>query len=102
MPTVENLSFNGKFVERDYSGATAGKNNPAMRTAPDIGPTPRGAYQIGESDNSPHTGTCTLNLTPAARPNTFGRSALRIRGDSLRHSGTAFEASGNRRLEVSE
>lgn len=87
-----NLSFNGEFVQRDYSGAATGKNNPAMQTVPDIGPIPRGTYDIGAPHTSPHTGTYTLNLTPGPGTNTFGRSAFRIHGDdSLHHPGTASE-----------
>ncbi|MFM0268275.1 tlde1 domain-containing protein [Paraburkholderia sediminicola] len=109
-----NLSFNGEFVERGYSGAATGKNNPAMQAVPNIGPIPRGSYQVGEPHTSPHTGTYTLNLTATAGTNTFGRSAFRIHGDSLHHPGTASEGciimgvqtrhriwvSGDRRLEV--
>ncbi|MDR6492915.1 hypothetical protein J2797_002810 [Paraburkholderia terricola] len=108
------LTFNGELVERGYSGAATGKNNPAMQTVPNIGPIPRGTYRISEPHNSPHTGSYTLGLMPAAGTNTFGRTAFRMHGDSLRRPGTASEgciimgvqtrhrvwASGDRQLEV--
>jgi hypothetical protein len=108
------LSFNGAFVERGYSGAPTGKNNPAMQAVPNIGPIPRGNYWLGEPHTSPHTGPYSLNLTPTAGTNTFGRSAFRMHGDSIRHPGAASEgciimttatrhrvwASGDRQLKV--
>ncbi|MBN3846167.1 DUF2778 domain-containing protein [Paraburkholderia sp. Ac-20342] len=109
-----NLSFNGELVERGYSGAATGKNNPAMQAISNIGPIPRGNYQISSPHTSPHTGPGTLNLSPLPGTNTFGRSAFRIHGDNRNHPGTASEgciilgpqtrhriwASGDHRLEV--
>lgn len=85
------LLFNGEFVERGYSGAPAGKNNPAMQNVANIGPIPRGNYEIQSPHNSPHTGPYTLNLKPAPETITFGRSLFRVHGDSIHHPGTASE-----------
>ncbi|WP_111932006.1 tlde1 domain-containing protein [Paraburkholderia bryophila] len=108
------LSFNGEPVETGYSGAATGKNNPAMQSIQNVGPIPRGSWQIGAPHSSPHTGSFTLNLAPMVGTNTFGRSAFRIHGDSTAHPGQASDgciimgvhtrhriwSSGDRRLEV--
>jgi len=74
-----------------YSGFGAGKNNPALEYEPNIGPIPRGLYQIGapeDPDGGPH-GPFVLPLTPDPANQMFGRSGFLIHGDSVLHPGTA-------------
>ena len=50
---------------------------------------PPAAILIGPPHLGPSTGAYTMSLTPLPGTNTFGRTALKIHGDSTRHSGDA-------------
>jgi hypothetical protein len=41
------LTRNGATAGQGYSGHGAGRNNPAMQAARDMGPIPQGQYKIG-------------------------------------------------------
>lgn len=77
------------IVGKGYSGHTQGKNNPALEAVPDVGPIPRGTYTIGPPYDSEHTGPYTLSLTPAPSNQMYGRSELKMHGDSKDHPGEA-------------
>jgi len=83
------LSRDGRFVSKGYSGNGRGKNNPAMQAAVAVGPIPAGAWRITERYNSKNVGPAALKLDPKPGTQTFGRSAFRIHGDSIRNPGTA-------------
>ena len=85
------LTRNGQDVATGYSGHGIGRNNANMAAMPDIGPTPQGAYRIGSPHSSNHTGSYTMNLDPLPGTNTFGRTLLRVHGDSTRHPGQASD-----------
>lgn len=72
-----------------YSGARAGGgyNNPDMQHLRNVGPIPRGTYDIGGCRNSVTRDTVTL--TPRATTNTHGRDNFRIHGGNGR--GTASQ-----------
>jgi len=77
----------GNVATRDgYSGGGLGRNNQAMENVSNVGPIPRGSYRIGSSHHSAHTGPVTMDLSPSAATNTFGRSAFLIHGDNLSHT----------------
>ena len=60
------LQQDGKPVSTGYSGATEGKNNPAMENVPNIGPIPRGDWTIaGPPVDSKDHGPYVLKLNPA-------------------------------------
>lgn len=65
-----------------YSGTGAGLNNPAMQDVRDVGPLPCGWWTIGPAYEHPHLGTLTMDLTPDAGTNTYGRDDFRIHGDN--------------------
>jgi RHS repeat-associated protein len=65
-----------------YSGNGNGRNNPAMQSTPNVGPTPQGTYNIGAGHYSPNTGPNTMNLTPQPGTDTFGRDLIRIHGNN--------------------
>lgn len=111
------LSLDGSFVSRGYSGAGRGKNNPAMQAAQGVGPIPRGRWKIvSVGDRPDSTGPFTIVLEPAPGTDTCGRSAFRIHGDSVANPGSASHgciilprpirnriwASGDRDLDVVE
>lgn len=110
---------NGKLLATGYSGAGAGKNNPAMETVRATGPIPRGRWKIRAPYNSKTIGPFVLPVWADdgqlddvhARTK---RSAFRIHGDSARAPGRASKGciilpravrdyiweSGDRDLEV--
>lgn len=83
------LFRDGKLISKGYSGRGRGKNNPSLQSARGIGPIPRGEWIIGQAYGSANTGPYTIMLNPCAKTETFGRSAFRIHGDSIKNPGTA-------------
>lgn len=110
------LTRDGKFVARGYSGHQLGKNNPGLEGKVAVGPIPRGMWKFGAPVNRPQTiGPFAMPLTPVGH-NALGRSGFFCHGDSARAPGTASHgclilarnvreaiwASGDRDLEVVE
>ncbi len=84
------LRQDGKPVSIGYSGATEGKNNPAMENVPNIGPIPRGDWTIaGPPVDSKDHGPYVLKLNPEPTTDTHGRSGFLMHGDSKEHPGCA-------------
>jgi hypothetical protein len=83
------LYRDGAFISSGYSGKGRGKNNPSVQNAVGVGPIPQGDWIIGSTYVSKNTGPVTIVLNPAPNTNTFGRSAFRIHGDSIKNPGTA-------------
>ena len=76
------LFLNGQYMETGYSGAVPdGKNNPDKECVRNVGPIPRGYYNIGAARVGPTP--ITLPLT-ADKPNycNTGRSGFLIHGDN--------------------
>lgn len=110
------LTRNGSIISRGYAGRGKGKNNPAMQAAVAVGPIPQGLWKITERYDSKNVGPYALKLVPEPGTNTFGRSAFRIHGDSIKNPGTASHGciilpravrvaiwgSGDRQLKVIE
>lgn len=70
------------IVSKCYAGHGEGKDNPAMEAVHDVGPLPRGIYDIGEPHASSRTGAYTMNLTPRPENEMFGRIEFRMHGDN--------------------
>lgn len=101
---------------RGYSGFGDGKNNPAMESVPDVGPIPRGEYQVGVPHDTDSHGPFVMSLTPLPANEMFGRSGFLMHGDSVHAPGTASKGciimprpvreivwnSGDHRLQVME
>ena len=68
-----------------------GRNNPAMASHRGVGPTPLGRYSVGAPHHSHHTGDYSMNLDPQPGTDTFGRTLLRVHGDSSQHPGQASD-----------
>ena len=83
------MSHAGSLLASGYSGHGAGLNNPATEERHGVGPIPKGHYKIVSMSNSPHSGECTLELTPMATTHVFGRSGFAIHGDNGDHARTA-------------
>lgn len=73
----------GSLLGTGWAGQEAGKNNPAMQNAANIGPLPRGRYTIGPAYHHPELGAVTMNLTPDTTNEMFGRADFRIHGASF-------------------
>lgn len=72
-----------------YSGFGVGKNNPDMESVHNVGPIPKGRYDIGPAHNTTTHGPVVLALTPDPSNQMYGRSAFLIHGDSIAAPGTA-------------
>lgn len=85
------LLYNGDLVAIGYSGAGEGKNNPAMEDVHNVGPTPKGKYEIGPPVDTTTHGPYVLRLTACAGNDMCGRSGFLIHGDSVSKPGTASQ-----------
>ena len=109
------LQQDGKHVAEGYSGTGDGKNNPAMENVPNVGPIPRGDWNVSGPPVDTRThGPYVLHLEPKPETKTFGRDGFLMHGDSKEHPGTASQGclifprqvreqvwnSGDRDLEV--
>jgi hypothetical protein len=84
------LQQDGKRIANGYSGAGAGKNNPAMQQLPNVGPIPQGDWTIvGPPVDTQDHGPYVLHLHPAPQTETFGRSGFLMHGDSIESPGCA-------------
>ena len=104
------------IVGKGYSGFGEGKNNPAMESVPDVGPIPRGEYQVGVPHDTESHGPFVMSLTPMPANEMFGRAGFLMHGDSVHAPGTASKGciimpravreivwnSGDHRLQVVE
>ena len=52
------------YIATGYSGAGEGKNNPALEHMANLGPIPRGRYQISAPRTSERTGLYVFDLIP--------------------------------------
>lgn len=81
------LAQDGKRLAIGYAGSGVGKNNPLYEMIHDVGPIPRGLYDIGRPFNSDDHGPVVLPLTP--RHAAFGRSGFLIHGNGVTNPGEA-------------
>jgi hypothetical protein len=86
------LQQDGKHVAHGYSGAGAGKNDPAMQQVANVGPIPQGDWTIAgpPADTQDH-GPYVLHLQPAPQTETFGRGGFLMHGDSIDSPGCASQ-----------
>lgn len=83
------FEYGGHAVATGYSGFGAGKNNPAMERIVNVGPVPRGKYDISDRFDSETHGPVCMHLSPLPGTETFGRGGFLIHGDSASHPGLA-------------
>jgi hypothetical protein len=79
------LTRDNQFVATGYSGAAAGRNNPAEQAVPNLGPIPQGLYRIGPPFDAVRQGPCVMRLTPLGH-DALGRDGFLIHGDNLTHN----------------
>jgi len=106
------VTRNNQVEGQGYSGTGAGRDNGAMQNVRDVGPIPRGRYQIGAAHDTQTHGPHVMGLTPLQGTQTFGRDNFLIHGDNRRHDASTgcvildralrdrISASGDTVLEV--
>ncbi|HIE40528.1 MAG TPA: DUF2778 domain-containing protein [Thiomicrorhabdus sp.] len=82
------LKFNHTKVATGYAGYGSAKNKSAMQHMKNVGPIPRGEYEIKAPRTSARTGPYVLPLLPVGH-NALGRTHFQIHGDSRLNPGTA-------------
>lgn len=82
--------WDGAYMGTGYSGHGEGRNNPDMQEVHEVGPIPRGLWEIllPPFDTESH-GPFVIRLLPASSTKTFGRSGFLIHGDSKENPGQA-------------
>ena len=83
----------GALIAEGWSGHGAGKNNPDMQDAHNLGPLPQGLYRVGPWQTHPRLGPICAPLTQI-EGETFGRSAFWIHGPSTAPSHYGQESEG--------
>jgi hypothetical protein len=82
------LAHDGALVTvLGWSGHDEGRNNPRLEDEPDIGPIPRGVWEIGPVFDSETHGPVAMRLAPAEDTKTFGRGGFLIHGASILNPG---------------
>jgi hypothetical protein len=85
------LNPDGTHAGFGYSGSGHGKNNSEFQHVHNVGPIPRGFYEIGEPFDSDTHGPFCLRLTPFPENEMFGRDGFLIHGDSIKAPGMASQ-----------
>ena len=86
------LTPSGTYLATGYSGNGKGLNSPHMESVHNIGPIPRGKWDIGDFfDDEEGKGPVVANLEPRDGTETFGRSEFMIHGDNQAANDTASE-----------
>lgn len=83
------IASDGKRLAKGYAGAGNGKNSPVHEDVRDVGPIPRGKYDIEAPIDTVTHGPCVLRLIPNSSNEMFGRSGFLMHGDSVVEPGTA-------------
>lgn len=71
----------GEPVGKGYSGHGEGLNNPESEMVHNVGPIPKGVWEIGIWFDDPHLGPCVAGLRPTSQ-DVFGRGGFFIHGDN--------------------
>ena len=105
------LLHNGIEMCSGYSGTGEGRNNSTLEWKPNLGPIPRGMYEIGKAFDHPHLGPCVMRLTPIGH-NACNRTDLECHGNNAANDAShgciiinhdnrlLMDASEDRQLEV--
>jgi len=77
------------YLGLGYSGHGEGVNNGADEENPDVGPIPKGVYDIGPAFTHPAAGPVVMRLTPTEGTDVHGRSGFLMHGDTASRDRTA-------------
>jgi len=84
------LSHGGEPVGKGYAGHGQGLNNPKLQMVHNLGPIPKGVWEIGIWFDDHHLGVCVAALRPTDQ-DTFGRGGFFIHGDNFKMNQTASD-----------
>lgn len=77
------LLHDGAFAYCGYSGTGPGRNNPVAESIPNVGPIPRGLYDIVGPVEHPGLKAPVFRLVPRPETDTHGRAGFLIHGDNV-------------------
>jgi hypothetical protein len=80
----------GEPLGKGYSGHGQGLNNPKLEMVHNLGPIPKGVWEIGTFFDDKHLGVIIAALKPTDQ-DVFGRSGFYIHGDNKRMNFTASD-----------
>lgn len=81
------LAHGDELVAVGYSGFGDGQNNPDLQDKQNVGPLPRGEYDILPPRDTASHGPYVLPLVPDPKNEMFGRAGFLMHGDSVKHPG---------------
>lgn len=84
------LSHGGEPIGKGYAGHGEGLNNPKLEMVHNLGPLPKGTWEIGLFFDDKHLGYCVAALRPTSQ-DVFGRGGFFIHGDNKRMNHTASD-----------
>jgi len=84
------LSHGGEPVGRGYAGHGQGYNNPKLEMVHNLGPIPKGVWEIGIWFDDHHLGVCVAALRPTDQE-VYGRGGFFIHGDNKLMNNTASD-----------
>lgn len=84
------LSYKGKLEGKGYSGNTQGLNNPKLEMVHNLGPIPKGVWEIGQWFDDRHLGPCVAALRPTSQ-DVYGRGGFFIHGDNAKMDHSASD-----------
>lgn len=83
------LSRDDKALGYGYSGREKGLNSPDHEMVKNLGPIPKGLWEIGKFAEKTHLGPIVAALRPIGGQNVFGRGGFFIHGDNSKMNNTA-------------
>jgi len=84
------LLYNNESIGSGYSGHGQGLNNTKLEMVHNLGPIPRGLWEIGIWFDDKHLGPCVAALRPTDQE-VFGRGGFFIHGDNKLMNHTASD-----------
>ena len=85
------IAHDDELIGCGYSGSGASKNCPADQAKHNLGPIPRGFYEIQAPHDTMEHGPFVLRLVANMENSMGGRGSFAIHGDSLQNPGTASQ-----------
>jgi hypothetical protein len=92
--TGEMRDASGNLLGMGYAGHGPGLNNPAMQEIHNVGPLPRGAYEISPPVDTATHGPFVMWLTPDPANEMFGRFGFGIHADKVANPGKRLASTG--------
>lgn len=80
----------GEPLGKGYAGHGQGLNNPKLEMVHNLGPIPKGVWEIGVWFDDKHLGVCVAALRPTDQE-VYGRGGFFIHGDNKRMNFTASD-----------